>query len=278
MTKAVFWRAHGLGNDYLVQEKGPEVTAAWVRSVCDRHRGVGSDGLLEPFSTDRADVGVRIWNPDGSVAEKSGNGIRIFAVWYNERAQGPSSFSVDTGFDVVHCVLNGRWGRVQMGRAVVGGDSQPTEASLEILSQTLLPPSPTIHSVSVGNPHAVMFVEEALDETPWKVWGEAIEAHPTFENRTNVQVARVLNDSEIAIRIWERGAGPTLASGSSSCAVVAAAVQTGRIPPGDVGVRMQGGSLRVAVDASLNLSLEGPVEVVGRIEVDSEWVADRCTS
>ena len=122
MTAATFWRAHGLGNDYLVQERGPEITPEWVRAVCDRNRGVGSDGLLERFSTDRADVGVTIWNPDGSIAEKSGNGIRIFAVWFHERAQGPNTFTVDTGFEVVPCSLDGRWGRVQMGRAVVGGE------------------------------------------------------------------------------------------------------------------------------------------------------------
>lgn len=275
MTKAVFWKAHGLGNDYLVQEQGPDVTSAWVRAVCDRHTGVGSDGLLEVCATEDADVGVRIWNPDGSVAEKSGNGLRIFAVWHHERANGPNAFSIDTGFDVVHCSLDGRWGRVQMGRAIVAGDGSPDAAALADLSRSLAPSAPTIHTVCVGNPHAVIFTDTPLDATAWKVWGEAIESHPLFVNRTNVQVARVLRDREVAIRIWERGAGPTLASGSSSCAVVAAAVSTGRMPPGEVDVHMQGGTLRVIVDASLQVSLEGPVEVIGLFEVDVDWLASR---
>lgn len=278
MTGATFWRAHGLGNDYLVQERGPTVTPAWVRAVCDRQRGVGSDGLLERFTTPNAEVGVRIWNPDGSIAEKSGNGIRIFAVWYHERADGPKTFAVDTGFDVVHCALNGRWGRVEMGRAVVGGPTQPSESVLSELAQQLRPPSPRIHTVSVGNPHAVLFVDQPLDETPWERWGATIETHAVFAHRTNVQVARVIGEREIGIRIWERGAGPTLASGSSSCAVVAAALHTGRIGPGDIDVRMQGGTLRVSVDASLHLSLEGPVEVVGLVEMDADWVTSRCES
>ena len=122
-----FWKAHGLGNDYLVLDNPPsdensKITASMVVKVCDRHRGLGADGLLEPQLSSRADVGVRIWNPDGSIAEKSGNGLRIFAWWWvvhqqQERTGEP--FTVDTGTELVTCMVNETegWVDVQMGQA-----------------------------------------------------------------------------------------------------------------------------------------------------------------
>lgn len=255
------WRAHGLGNDYLVWE-GPPLKPALVVALCDRHRGVGGDGVLEPTRSARADFGVRIWNPDGSVAEKSGNGLRIFSRYLVGERGAPVRHSIDTGTDVVHSVVGDALVTVEMGTAVF----DVVEERWEVTGDALV-----VTTLSVGNPHCVTFTDAPLDTLPWRRWGEALEVHPHFPQRTNVQVARVVEPGVVEIRIWERGAGPTLASGSSSCAVAAAAVHTGRLAPGAVEVRMPGGVLQVEVRSDLALRLTGPVEPVGRIHLDPGW-------
>lgn len=269
-------RAHGLGNVYLVLDDGPELAPGLVRAVCDRERGVGSDGILEPRATARADHGFRIWNPDGSVAEKSGNGLRIAARWLADRGAG-ADFTVDTGFDVVRCQVHADGVRVEMGRATVDPARVPLVAPGPVVEGRLGAPAPDrpITVLSVGNPHAVVFVDQDVDAAPWREWGAALETHPAFPNRTNVQIARVRRDGVVEVRIWERGAGPTPASGSSACAVAAAAVLTGRRAPGVAEVVAPGGSLRIEVSPDLDLVLDGPVEVVGRVELDARWLADR---
>lgn len=255
------WRAHGLGNDYLVLESGETMHPDRVRALCDRHTGVGSDGLLEPCAPVGADFGVRIWNPDGSIAEKSGNGLRIYARWLADHGAG-AQFSVWTGFDVVRCEVGDAGVRIEMGRAALRDLGGPLQVGADALD---------VVALSVGNPHAVVFVDGLPEAAPWRAWGEALEVHPAFPNRTNVQVVQVVAPDTLEIRIWERGAGPTLASGSSSCAAAAAAVATGRMAPGRLRVRMPGGELAVSVSEALEVVLEGPVGPIGRISLDSRW-------
>lgn len=252
------YRAHGLGNDYLVLETGDPLDPDRVRAICDRHRGVGSDGILEPIAGGSADYGVRIWNPDGSIAEKSGNGLRIYARWLADRGAKPS-FTVWTGHDTVTCEVGADEIAVAMGRARV---STPETVDEHVVSV-----------VSVGNPHCVVFVDRDPDEVPWRAWGASLEVHPRFPARTNVQIARRVDDATAVARIWERGAGETLASGSSACAIAAAGVATGRLKPGRIAIHMPGGTLAIDVTAELDLVLRGPVEVIGRIEVDPRWLA-----
>jgi len=248
------WRAHGLGNDYLVLEEGPTMTPDSAVAICHRHTGVGSDGVLEPFDTQDADYGVRIWNPDGSIAEKSGNGLRIFARWLVEERGACNDFTVHTGHDRVRCeVLVGSI-RVAMGPAVV--------------SEALVLEGRMVVPVNVGNPHCVIFGDFPDD---WRSIGSRMEVNSQFPNRTNVQFAQVMDRNNLDIRIWERGAGETSASGSSSCAAAAAGVQTGRLDSGDITVHMPGGQLHVRVDPDMGVHLTGPVQVVGRITVDSRW-------
>lgn len=249
-----FLKAHGLGNDYLVLEDGAALDPATVRAICHRHTGLGSDGILEPFSTDRADHGVRIWNPDGSVAEKSGNGLRIFARWLVDARNADDRFSLWTGSCRVEAVVHEEDVTVEMGTArvhahVVGLDDATLACSV----------------VDLGNPHCVHFSDTPVDALPWRDWGARIEVHADFPARTNVQFVNLLADGP-HLRIWERGAGETSASGSSSCAVVAAAVATGRLPAGEHEVHMPGGVLHVGVDDALGVVLRGPVEGVGRME------------
>jgi diaminopimelate epimerase len=279
-----FAKGHGLGNDYIVMEErdlpAPLTTAQIVR-ICDRNWGVGSDGiLLFVPAWAGADFGLRILNPDGSEAEKSGNGLRIFAKYLHDhgRARTPT-FTVDTRGGRVECrchVVDGhvREVTVEMGRCTFvarevpmsGPAGEALRVPLEVGGTTL-----TITAVSVGNPHCVVFTER-LDETVVRRLGPLIETHPAFPKRINVQFARVVSRGEVEIMIWERGAGWTLASGSSSSAVACAAVRNGLCGHGPVTVRMPGGTLHVDVRPDWSIRLQGPVEEVYTGMLSAEFV------
>jgi diaminopimelate epimerase len=264
-----FTKGHGLGNDYLVMDERdvdfPLVPAA-IRWICHRNWGVGSDGILLRTASQVADVGLRIFNPDGSEAEKSGNGLRIFAKFLWERGglrKAPMRIETKGGLVEAVChVVNGRVDEVtvEMGRATFrapeipmhGPDREVVAVPLQVGERFL-----TVTAVSVGNPHCVIFVDRLDDDEARRV-GPQIETHPAFPNRTNVQFARVLGRDRVEIRIWERGAGWTLASGSSSCAVAAAAVRNGHAD-GRVTVVSPGGELGVEVREDWSIRLRGPV-------------------
>jgi diaminopimelate epimerase len=272
-----FWKAHALGNDYLVLEAPLALDPDLVESICDRFKGIGSDGILEPTppSLD-ADFGVRIWNPDGSVAEKSGNGLRIFARWLHSERGAPERFSVSTGVCRVECRATAEAVSVEMGAPTFVPAEVPVKAEAPLIEGRieLSDGALTVTAVGMGNPHCVMFTDKPLDGLPWRRWGAELERHPSFPNRTNVQFARVSSPTDVEIRIFERGAGETQASGSSSCAVVAAGVRTGRLAEGRVRVRMPGGVLFVTASSS-GLLLEGPVEGILRAELSASWLGSR---
>jgi diaminopimelate epimerase len=269
-----FVKGHGLGNDYIVidaadlprpLEPGP------IARICDRNWGVGSDGiLLKVPAWAGADFGLRILNPDGSEAEKSGNGLRIFAKYLRDHGHaGGDTFTVDTKGGRVECRCHVEEGRVQvvtveMGRCTflapdIPMNGPPREAvgvPLQVDGESLL-----VTAVSVGNPHCVIFTDR-LDEALVRRLGPRVEHHPAFPHRVNVQWARVRSRAEVDILIWERGAGWTLASGSSSSAVACAAVKNGMCDHGLVTVRMPGGTLSVEVRPDWSIRLQGPVEEV----------------
>ncbi|MES2644020.1 MAG: diaminopimelate epimerase [Myxococcota bacterium] len=248
------YRSHGLGNDYLVLEEGT-LTPALVRAVCHRNEGVGSDGILEPVPPqDGADYGLRIHNPDGSEAEKSGNGLRIYAAWLVRERGAPPSFTVWTPGGTVRCAVDGARVRVAMGHAAVS-------AARDLGGVTA-------HPVNLGNPHAVVLGIPA----DWEAVGSHVEH--TVVGRTNVQFVTFTGPSTITARVWERGAGRTLSSGSSACAVAAVGVALGRVVS-PVRVEMEGGVLHVEVAADGTVDLEGPVEPIGRFEVAATWLAGR---
>ena len=258
-------KSHGLGNDYLVVEPprlpaGVALTPATVRLICDRHRGVGSDGILEslPPAAMSDHFGLRIWNPDGSIAEKSGNGIRIFAKYlYDHGHTGAAAVSLDLAPDARRAVA----ATVDMGRPRF----DPRD-SLAVLGQTF-----DVTILSVGNPHCVVFVAD-LDAIDFYALGPAIERHPAFPDRTNVQFAQVLDSTRIRALIWERGAGETSASGSSSCAIAAASHRRGLV--GDhVTVAMPGGELTIRIAPDDRLWLHGPVEEACQGTFSAELIA-----
>lgn len=282
-----FWKYHGLGNDYLVMEPGrfAEVPGAEaIRLICDRHRGVGSDGILwGPGNTAAATQSdsvpsVRIFNPDGSESEKSGNGLRIFARHLWERGlAGPSPFAIATAGGIVTAeVLDPKGGRIAlaMGRVrfesgeipVTGPPREVLRESLQVAGRTL-----TVSCATVGNPHCVIFWDRPSPATAREL-GPLVECHPFFPNRTNVQFAEVKDEHTLAIEIWERGAGYTLSSGTSSCAAAAVAVRLGlcRSP---VTVLTPGGALEVRLEADYAARLEGAVASVGAGAFSDEFLA-----
>ena len=278
-------KGHGLGNDYIVMEAADlpaPLTAEQIQRICDRNWGVGSDGILELVAAwDGADFGLRVWNPDGSEAEKSGNGLRIFAkyLWDHGHAK-QETFTVETRGGVVECrchVEHGhvRFVTVEMGRATFVATEIPmntperevVDVPLQLADGTAL----TVTALSVGNPHCVIFVDR-LDSAECRLVGPLVERHPAFPERTNVQFARVVDRTTVDVLIWERGAGYTLASGSSSCAAASAAVRNGHCDHGRVTVRMPGGDLVVDVRRDWSLRLEGPVEEVYRGALTDEFV------
>jgi diaminopimelate epimerase len=278
-----FVKGHGLGNDYIVlaeTDLGRPLSTRAIQRVCDRNRGVGSDGVLLLVPSVRADFGLRIFNPDGSEAEKSGNGLRIFAKFLHEHGRTRSTrFTVETRGGVVECDCALAGGRVvsvtvEMGRAtfrapeipMTGPDRDAVGVPLDVDGTTL-----QVTAVSVGNPHCVVFVPE-LSEAEARRLGPLIEHHPAFPKRTNVQFARVSSPTAVEILIWERGAGWTLASGSSSCGVACAAVRNG-LTDRRVTVRMPGGELSVDVRDDWSIRLEGPVEEVYRGVLSAEFEA-----
>ena len=264
---------HGLGNDYLVLESGEALDSARVRALCHRHTGVGSDGILEPIHSDRAALGLRIWNPDGSLAEKSGNGLRIFASWAVSQRSLPACLMIEVTAGVVSAQVHAlddvsvEMGRPDFDPAAIPCARALLDSTIEVEGATL-----RVAAVGMGNPHCVVLRdrEEELDALPWRQWGAALEVHPLFPNRTNVQVVRPIDASHVEARIWERGAGETLASGSSACAVAAVAQAMGWTGA-EVEIHMAGGSLAVRLDPVRGALLRGPVVEVATIETSREF-------
>jgi len=277
-----FTKYQALGNDYLVM--APEAFApgqenALARRICDRNYGVGSDGiLLGPLPAAGADFALRIINPDGSEAEKSGNGLRIFARYlYDTRQVGTEPFRIATrgGVALAQIFPERRLIRVGMGQAsfdsqVIGIAGPRREVVAEPM--TMGGRSLSCTGVSVGNPHCVID-GVAVTENMARTLGPHVEADPRFLNRTNVQLLEVIDRLNIRIQIWERGAGYTLASGSSASAAAAAAKRLGRCD-GLVTVHMPGGTLEVEIDEDFSVTQTGPAVKVGDGVLSAEALAD----
>lgn len=274
-----FWKGHAQGNDYVVVDGtgvGPPPPAV-IRGLCHRRRGVGADGVLvADLGADP--VGLRIFNPDGGEAEKSGNGLRILGAWLLDTGRvTEDEFEVALpGETVEMAVVSSRGGvhtlRVDMGvPSFRAGDIPFTkvdpDAEVQGLSLAVAGTPLGIHLVSMGNPHCVVFFDH-LDDAVFRRLAPALQAHPGFEGGVNVQFARVLDDRTIEARIRERGAGETPASGSSACAIVAAAHRSGRVEPGEVTVEMPGGAVTVDRRDDGRLVLTGAAMLVFEGQID----------
>ena len=281
-----FFRGHGLGNDYLVMDPKEltfRLTPKTMEAICDRNWGLGSDGILALVPSKKADFGLRIFNPDGSEAEKSGNGLRIFARYLHATGKTKKKrFTVETKGGLVSIDLHmDRHGdaiaaTVEMGIATFKPDALPCSLDVpELIQQPIEAAGRTMTftGVSVGNPHCVVFkpAGESWSREDLLALGPALEHHRLFPKRTNVQLASPTGRREVFILIWERGAGETQASGSSSCAAASAAVRLGLVKS-PVTVKMPGGILNIEVAPDFSLTMKGPVAEVARGTLSPSFV------
>lgn len=271
-----FFKGHGLGNDYIAvdpQDLDFALSPRNIRAICDRNWGLGSDGILALEPSARADFGVRIYNPDGSEAEKSGNGLRILARYlYSTRRTRRKRFTVNTKGGLVEielhvdCHGDASAATVAMGVASFRPVDLPCNLeTVELIDEPIPVKGHKLRftGVSVGNPHCIIFKPKG------KAWlrdelldiGPQVENHKLFPRRINVQLAVPTGPKAIYILIWERGAGETQASGSSACAAASAAVRRGLVKS-PVTVKAPGGTLRIDVGQDFNLTMKGPVTEV----------------
>ena len=276
-----FLKYHALGNDYLVStSEHPdfsknELTSEQVRKICHRNFGLGSDGILVGGKDDSGNCfTLKIYNPDGSTAEKSGNGLRIFArsLW-DRKLVDHSKFKIVTSGGIVCAQVDssGQSVTVEMGSVSFQSNIIPvTGESREVLNETLEINGEklTFCSATIGNPHCVVLHRTISAEETLRL-GPLIETHPSFPNRTNVQFLEVLNRNTIRIEIWERGAGYTLASGSSSCAAASVAHRLG-LCDAEIAVLMPGGQIDITISENYNIIMKGSVTRIGKMTLDLE--------
>jgi diaminopimelate epimerase len=275
-----FEKYHALGNDYLVYDPkagSGEFSEEDIIRICHRNFGLGSDGILVgPLPSEKADYGLRILNPDGSEAEKSGNGLRIFARFLNDQGKVQSEpFTVDTLGGVVTCEVSEDASviSVEMGQVSFHSDDVPvnvTGEGREVLDETIEIAGKSLryYAATIGNPHCVVPMDE-ISEKLARELGPALETHPNFPNRTNVQFLQILDRNRIKIEIWERGAGYTLASGSSSSTAGAVARKMGACDS-EITVEMPGGEIELVIDDEFNVQMTGPATRVATISLDDE--------
>lgn len=255
-----FTKMHGLGNDYVYMstfdQQEPADLKALAVAVSDRHFGIGGDGLIMILPSERADARMRMFNADGSEGEMCGNGVRCVAKYIHDHGIAPRNrVTVETGRGVLTLNLEIEGGkarrvRVDMQAPILQSAAIPTtlpgdpplDAPLTVEGRTL-----AVTAVSMGNPHAVVFVDDVA-QFPVEQIGAAIEHHPAFPKRVNVHFVEVIGPNEVRMRTWERGSGITLACGTGACAVCVAGVLTGRterqilahLPGGDLELEWPG--------------------------------------
>lgn len=304
MSRVRFHKLHGLGNDFLVVDLRALSTAdaaavqepATVRWLCDRQFGVGGDGVLAVSGprTDGAHATMRVLNADGSEAEMCGNGIRCVAKFLRDADAGPGDrVVIDTGAGPLACDVHlGADGLVDtvtvaMGRAYLTRGEIPTtgpagerwiEGPLAIAGDAVA--SRAVTAVSMGNPHAVVFVDDAATvHALARTVGPAVETHPAFPRKTNAEFAAMVDADTIELGVWERGCGITLACGTGACATAVAACLTGRATTGrELTVRLPGGPLAITVaDDYGAVAMRGPARLafVGEIDLADQARAAR---
>ena len=275
-----FFKYHALGNDYLVLDpaEAPALPATddTIR-ICHRNFGLGSDGILVgPLPSEKADFGLQILNPDGSEAEKSGNGLRIFARYLRDaKLVNTAPFTVETLGGIVTCEVSEDMSQisVEMGQVSFHSDIIPISvqgSAREVLDEPIELSDTTLnfYGATIGNPHCVVPMDNVTSSLA-NQYGPELENHKIFPNRTNVQLLQILDRNRIKIEIWERGAGYTLASGSSSSAAGAVARKMGACDE-DITVEMPGGQIQLRIDDQFNVLMKGPATRVATMTLDKE--------
>ena len=266
-----FAKYHALGNDYIVidpADAGEPPTKNQIIGICHRNYGIGSDGILfGPFPKENHDFSLRIFNPDGSEAEKSGNGLRIFSRYLYDKGlviqEEPFTILTESGPVISEIYDKGRKISVEMGTVRFDSTSIPVAGpAREVINETLEVKGETLTycAATIGNPHCIILDENLSREKTCHL-GPDIETEARFPNRTNVQFMKILDRNNIQLEIWERGAGYTLASGSSGSAAAAVAHKLGLCDT-DISVHMPGGRLEIKISNDFSISMTGPVTPV----------------
>jgi len=275
-----FTKMHGLGNDFIViagEQELPGDVAELATRLCNRFFGIGADGLVYILPSEQADFKMRIINSDGTEAEQCGNAIRCVSKYvYDNGLTDQQEITVETlGAGVQKVQLNVQNGqvstvRVNMGQPILQGLQVPTTVNqeqvvdypLEVDGQQF-----RVTAVSMGNPHCVIYVDDAVS-FDLAVWGPKLENHPMFPRKTNVEFATVQKRSFTDMRVWERGAGPTLACGTGACATLVASVLNG-LADREGTVSLKGGDLFIEWDEADNhVYMTGPAEEVFKGKLD----------
>ncbi|TAK23321.1 MAG: diaminopimelate epimerase [Chloroflexota bacterium] len=270
-----FLKMHGAGNDFVVIDnvRGDLAATDWTslaRAMCDRHFGIGSDGILVAERSAIAPFRMRMFNPDGSESEMCGNGIRCFGKYlYDRGLTDATRVAVETGAGVLTLDLHVRDGAVSsvtvdMGVPEFRPDRVPVIADGEFARDCPVEgvgAAVRVSCVSMGNPHAVMFIDQPVVEYALAEVGPRVERHAMFPRRVNFEIVRQVSPTELEARVWERGAGLTLACGTGACAIAAVARRHGRIGD-DVTVRLPGGALDIHWDGRGAILMTGPAVLV----------------
>ena len=277
-----FTKLHGAGNDFIVVDARGQ-SRDWAKlaiAICDRHTGVGADGLLTVNTSDVAALRMGLYNSDGSEAELSGNGMRCFVKYAVDRSLVEvvgGVVTIETLAGVIPTEVHIEGGKVTSARVNMGRprfapqeipialEAEPplTDVALELKERSL-----SVTCLSMGNPHAVYLSDEPIAAFPLEAIGPQVEHHALFPQRTNFSIAHVRSRTQIEARTWERGVGPTLACGSGSSAVIVAAHLAGLVDD-EVAIHVPGGVLQLVWDGQGEVSLSGPV-----VEVfEGEWPA-----
>jgi diaminopimelate epimerase len=266
-----FVKAHGTGNDFVVVEDLDdrlELSPVFVRAVCDRHFGIGADGLIRIAPGSRASFFMDYRNADGSVAEMCGNGVRVLGKYLGDRDRVSSTFDLETRAGIkrldLHCDNRGMVDRVSvdMGAPSFGRADLPMTGEGEALKEPFEVAGLTFEAtcLSMGNPHVVVYVDD-VDAAPVSTVGPLLERHPAFPNRTNVEFVQVVDQHTLRQRTWERGVGETLACGTGACAVTVASQIRG-LTGGRVVVGLRGGPLELEWSPGGTVRMTGPAREV----------------
>ncbi|MGA8849304.1 MAG: diaminopimelate epimerase [Dehalococcoidia bacterium] len=289
-----FSKLQATGNDFILVDTitgpGESDWGELARAMCDRHFGIGADGLILVQNSTSADLKMRLFNSDGSEAEVSGNGLRCFAKYAIEKGlvgkvssrarQSNRSLTIETlsGVRKVKADMSGnkvKWAEVNMGLPQFQPKQIPVKVKVDIIPILDFPlvidgKKLTLSLLSMGNPHAVSFLSRPIADFPLAELGPKVERHPMFPQRINFEVARVLSKGKIEARVWERGVGETLACGSGACAIAVAAQLLDYVNR-QVDIILEGGTLTVSWDRVGEVLLSGTVEEV----FTGEWLEER---
>ncbi|MGB3756379.1 MAG: diaminopimelate epimerase [Rivularia sp. (in: cyanobacteria)] len=273
-----YYKYHAIGNDYIVinpKDISQNLTCEQITKICHRNFGIGSDGILfGPLLSEKGEFLLRIFNPDGSEAEKSGNGLRIFSRYlWDMQLVKQEKFTIETKGGLVKSTVsdNGKTVSVEMGKVSFWNDKIPvTGEHREVISENITVDNKTFTfcAATIGNPHCVIPLPEITPDLA-KQYGYLIETNQIFPNRINVQFMKVLDKENIQLEIWERGAGYTLASGSSSSAAAAVAHRLD-LCDSSITVHMPGGNILIEINEDYSIQMTGSVTKVAEGIISEE--------